>query len=220
METALFQSDDPVTRTKLYLRILYGKDYLVHARALCATPAELPELTRRLLDSIDFDVMEIEQTARSRNLGRHILRAAPALQLGLSPQLFVGLVAEYTNSDAFWITAGRTLAENFCFFVHQEVGDQLTKFQKDTAKACGIVAGVSAAAETQSPWVAAGQALKLEQGDDFVHCETFISDFRLVDEFGELATKANLQAVRTKACSRIFIRRLADQRVVVHSVAL
>ena len=220
METLLFQSGDAVTRTKLYLRILYAKDYLSHARALSeAPPGELPELTHRLLASIDFDIMELEQAARRRNLGRHIFRAAPALQHALTSELFGDLIADYTNSAAFWLPSGRSLAENFCLFAHQETGSRLTTYQKATVKGCGIVAGISVAGGEDSPWAALAEASNIGD-DEGSFCETFLSSSTLVDEGGEFATGANLRTVQAEVPSRIFIRRLANHRVIAHSVPL
>jgi len=220
MDANFFERGDPATRTALYLRILYGKDYLERARLLSSDGQGLPELTRQFLKSIDFRIMELEQAARARNLGRHVLRAAPALQHVMDTKLFDALIAEFTNSDVFWQAAGRSLAENFCFFAHREAHVRLTPFQKDTLKACGIVAGISVTRQSESPWIYAGEASKLGEDNSHTAGESFVSKFRLIDEDGGLADEKNLVTVQAEITSRVFIQRPSENQVVAHSVPL
>lgn len=218
MNAAFFENDDPATRTKLYLRILYGRNYLDRARALADASAHLPVLTRRLIASIDFGAMELEQLARIRNLARHLARAVPSVHCVLGHVLFDALVADFTNSEAFWSQRGRSLGENFCLFAHVTPGFDLTGFHRDTLKGSGIAVGLAADPEVACPW-APVEAIRLRsQADELT--ETFLSDFTLVDGTGRFADPANLDLVSERACARIVVSRSAVGRVVAYSIAL
>jgi hypothetical protein len=219
VEHALFESDDPVTRTRLYLRILYGRRYLEQARLLVSDGAHLPTLTRRLIASIDFAAMDAEQRARSRNLARQLARVVPSVRQALGADLFEALVEDFTNSDAFWMERGRSLGENFCFYAWDASGFDLTQFQKDTLMGCGVGVGVSAAPEVACPWTASG-VITLRGARAGEVTSTFLSDYVLVDQSGSFAESRNMDAVSTRVRGRIVINRAPDGRVFAYSVAI
>jgi hypothetical protein len=120
-------------KLELYLRALYGGVDLLHHPALASM-------------KIDRDRLEVERGARLRNLERYLRRVCTYLAQALGEQ-FTAHVEEFAASPAFWIARGRTLPENFCFYVHDAAGPG---WLGDVARLEGALVGI--ATGKPSPW--------------------------------------------------------------------
>lgn len=120
-------------KLELYLRALYGSADLLSDPSLAAM-------------KIDRGRLEVERFARLRNLEFYLRRVCTYLAQALGEQ-FSAHVEEFAASPAFWIARGRTLPENFCFYVHDAAGPG---WLGDVARLDGALAGI--ATGKPSPW--------------------------------------------------------------------
>jgi len=174
-------------------------------------PDGVPEVIRRFLTGIDFRLLDRERSGRIRNLRGHILRACPSLDQVCDLRTLTELTEALADSDLFWSSIGRSLAENFCLFVATRRKDALSSFALDVVRLNGVVSGLRSGSLQPSPWPE--NAFHLDALDGSVR-ETLAVSHQLVDDAGNLPNAENLELVRSVRCQRISVVRTGDGRII------
>ncbi len=125
-----------------------------------------------VLKTISRDRLEIERAARLRNLRTVIHDDMTLLNKIISKNDFMPHLELYVASPYFWMHRGRTLVEDFClFFANFSNASEVLKL---VARIEGVHSGLSASAETKTPWQ---EHTIYKDGKDTV--ESFIAPFKL-----------------------------------------
>jgi hypothetical protein len=215
----LIQTDTARARSLLYLRLLYSSHYTEFIRTLMREERlRIPPTTLAVLETVDFDLLTIEQSARKRNVLRHILRAAPSLEVALSGKQLSDLAESFVNSTAFWSARGRSLIENFCLFAFDLL--ELNSFKRDVMRLCGVVAGISVDHEAASPWPLDSDVDSTPLIDGALATETFLSNWRLLDESGALPAVDNIKEVSQPGAHRIIVASMPGPKVIALSLII
>ncbi|MFB4373320.1 hypothetical protein RAC92_07040 [Agrobacterium sp. CR_3] len=212
----LFTSEEPKDITKLYLRMLYSEKYIVAAKRVLESKNG-SEIVNRFLRTVNFEILALEQAARTRNLMRHLLRAAPSLNIAVEENLRYQMVREFIEGGAFWESRGRSLTENFCVFAIEAFMDHLTDFGRDTIKLGGLVSGILTSNGRPSPWADTTFG-KLASESDVEYAESFGSKFRLVDQRGNLPTEENIDVCSERIDSIVSVQHLKNGRFIALSM--
>lgn len=211
----LAKTDTSDARTSLYLRLLYGSR-LVHVIDAMIGDLSIPVQTREVLKTIDQELLKIEQIARRRNLLRHLLRAVPSVGYVISESELEGLTENFVNSIAFWSAAGRSLAENFCYFAYFQ--ESIPSFSRDVCRLSGTVAGMTVAANEATPWKNIDSSDFIVPDAEFLEC--FESNWCLVGKDGSLLNPQNLPALSQEGHFRIAVAKTMGGRIVAASVSV
>ncbi|GHF59971.1 hypothetical protein GCM10018787_05060 [Streptomyces thermodiastaticus] len=239
---ALLLRDDREARTELLLRLLYSKSSAdVVADALKDPSGRMCEATASVLSTIDFHALEVERSARLRNLNRHLQRTCPPLWDCVEAETITPLVEAYADSDAFWQSAGRTLFENFCLFAHRTVAGQ-SQLLADVFQLFGLVSrfsapeliappedvcacttgipgeGMDLAKAAFSPWDDGG--LIPPHVPDALQTESFRSAWRLVDERGRLPRSLDPDALGDPGDYQIVVAAFPGRKVSAAALPL
>lgn len=215
----LIQTDTPRTRIAVYQRLLYASRWSDFLKTIQKNDdLEIPSSMATFLSTIDFERLAVEQKARMRNLNSHFARSCPSLYLVLSKETRQRLLEEFINYDLMWATRGRTLAENFCLFVYEELADPTNGFAREVARLSGMRSGLSYAPNTASPWVSVCSDVMAPSLSGAVATESFISQWELVDETGNPPNEANLSQLSRAKRHRLVLARLAAGKIITMSL--
>jgi hypothetical protein len=179
---------------------------------------QIPSTTRAILETVNFDLLAIEQSARQRNILRHILRAAPSLEVVISQERLHELAASFVNSITFWSAHGRSLVENFCLFAFELL--PVDSLERDVIRLCGSAAGILAKPDAISPWSPDSEVDSTHLIEGSLATETFLSSWRLLDEAGALPIKENLEEVSQFGPHRIIIACMPGPKVIALSLMI
>jgi len=138
-----FKSNAQLVQEK-YLKILYSEKEWAKCKE------DKTEQMLVLKSSIDIERLIVERKARVRNLRTHLHQSLLLLPKFLTRKEFLPLVTNFCNSDLFWEYKGRTLEENFCFYLIKQ--NELNGPLQDLAKIDGILIGLGSNSKAPSPW--------------------------------------------------------------------
>jgi hypothetical protein len=173
-------NDSAATQTQLYIRLLFSAECARQTAAALHTGA-LPPMIAEWVRSLDFSRLELERAARLRNLSFYLTRSVDTLRALLEPVEWQSLVAGYCDSEQFWRSQGRSLAENFCLYAHDVLAARGRGFLASVARLNGMTSGLHAGGP--SPWPSQ-QASSTS--------ETMISPWPLIDDEGALPAPQNV----------------------------
>jgi hypothetical protein len=216
--SGLLESGDPRARTLLYQRLLYSPSVATLVQSLLrGGGVKASAATVAFLGSIDFERLAVEQWARLRNLSGHLARSCPGLHAVLPREQVEGMLARFVDSADFWTPSGRTLAENFCLYVHRQAYPQLhpslQELARDMAHLDGIISGLCV--DAPSPWDEALEQRTAPALGGALKTESFISEWHLIDSEGRLPTAENYRRVVFPGRCRVLAAKFPHQIVLV-----
>jgi len=124
------------------------------------------------------------------------------------------LTEAFTDSDLFWSSIVRWLAENFCLFVSTRRKDALSSFALEVVRLSGVVSGLRSGSLQYSPWPE--NAFHLDVLDGSVR-ETLAVSHQVLDDAGNLPNAENLELVRSVRFQQISVVRTSNGRIVAVS---
>ncbi|WP_152592934.1 hypothetical protein [Nostoc sphaeroides] len=213
----LLTDDSVESRIELYTRLLYSSQCAAFVQdALLSGSTKISKANAAFLCTVRFDLLEVEQQARCRNLNRQLSRSCPSLFSVLPKEKLFNFVEEFCNSPDFWVLWGRTLAENFCLHVHYWLSAQELGFFAQLARLEGIISGLSSFPDKPSPWPLATSTVPDEvMFRNAKAVEVFTSEWRLIDMDGRLPHPDNLSQLLIPSTHKIIIAILPDCSITV-----
>lgn len=217
----LLADDTPQARTEIYQRLLYGSNWSDFIRSVHESGrVGLPPATARLLATVDYGRLGVEQRARARNLNSHLARSCSSLYLALAPEVRQEIQVSFVNSTDFWLPKARTLVENFCLFAYERLSPSSHGFARDVARLCGVMSGLSFSHDARSPWLdvaADAAALPIDGG---AATESFITEWELIDENGAPPDESNLSRVSRPKRQRVIVVKRPTGKIILMSLSV
>ncbi len=145
-----------------------------------------------LRSTVDFLRLGVEQKGRVRGLWRHCLRQAPEFFKRLGDEQALALMTRFADAPAFWEAKGRSLLENFCYFVAPLLAPTEPGVA-EWARLVGIASGLPSKPTHASPWAnPAPVSAEIAALPRFLVAEAFSASHALLDETGAVALGAKL----------------------------
>ena len=171
----------------LHLRLLYSESAAKIA-AQTLQNRQAPAETLAVLETFNFERLQVERRARHAQLGVHLGKQCASLWECLGEVEVVNAVAAFADSAAFWEVRGRTLTENFAVFARAHFESKGNGFVADLAELLGTLSAVMSKSIIDCPWPNHAAAPSNYLGCEW--SETMQLGFDLIDESGQIRSQS------------------------------
>lgn len=213
---SLLYNNDVIARMNIHMRLLYSETDAKRAQ-LALERRDIPSENWEMLAAVNFIRLAVERQSRIGQLVLHLGKQCGPLWSCISQSHIFELVSDFANSEEFWQVRGRTLAENFCMYVHSKFKEKENSFLGNLAELLGTMSALMANSEAKSPWTGHRQP-SFSVGRE-IQSEAFLSDFDLLDCNGKILTDIPNYPKRPNAFETS-IFRMSDGSCLLGSIDL
>lgn len=165
-------------KMRMHLRVLYSADLTKEAPSIESLSTAS---YRQFMETFDCERLIVERRQRIADLIGHCRRQCEALWRAAGDERLANFMSAFAGDESFWEPRGRSLSENFCLFATARFTASGEEGLADLARLVGVVCGLSAAPDQQSPWPSAKPAPAHLRTPRVVATEAFVSSFDLLD---------------------------------------